>query len=196
MPAPTEPATDRGGTAAVTVLVLGGTRSGKSEVAERLAARLAAAASASRVTYVATAGPPVDEDHAARVERHRRRRPAHWVTREVGADLPAALAAEFGPVLVDSLGTWVTGHPDLVLDPAPLLAALAGRARLGAPTVLVSEEVGLSVHPPTELGRRFQDVLGELNRAVAAVADLVLLVVAGRVLELPPVDDDLGSPPC
>jgi len=48
----------------------------------------------------------------------------------------------------------------------------------------VSEEVGLSVHPPTDAGRRFVDALGELNQAVAAVADDVLLVVAGRVLPL------------
>jgi adenosyl cobinamide kinase/adenosyl cobinamide phosphate guanylyltransferase len=179
----------------VIVLVLGGTRSGKSEVAERLAARLAADARVGRVAYLATAGPPApgDADHAERIERHRRRRPAHWTTREVGAALADALDVEHGPVLVDSLGTWITAHADLVVDPGPLLAALARRASLGAPTVLVSEEVGLSVHPPTELGRRFVDVLGELNRAVAALADRVLLVVAGRVLDLPRGD---GLDPC
>ena len=59
--------------------------------------------------------------------------------------------------------------------------------------MLVSEEVGLSVHPPTEIGRLFVDVLGELNRAVAGRADRVLLVVAGRVLDLPPGD---GLDPC
>ena len=50
--------------------------------------------------------------------------------------------------------------------------------------MVVSEEVGLGVHPPTEVGRRFADALGSLNRAVADVADRVLLVVAGRVLPL------------
>jgi adenosyl cobinamide kinase/adenosyl cobinamide phosphate guanylyltransferase len=169
----------------VIVLVLGGTRSGKSEVAERLAARLAAAAGIGRVAYLATAAAPSDAEHAERIDRHRRRRPDHWTTREVGAALVPALETELGPVLVDSLGTWVASHPDLVVDPTALLAVLANRATLGAPTVLVSEEVGLSVHPPSELGRVFVDVLGELNRAVAEVADRVLLVVAGRVLELP-----------
>jgi adenosyl cobinamide kinase/adenosyl cobinamide phosphate guanylyltransferase len=193
----------------VIVLVLGGTRSGKSEVAERLAARLATEAGVGTVAYLATATAPAgatgatgaagavdgaDAEYAERIERHRRRRPAHWTTREVGPALVPALETELGPVLVDSLGTWVTAHPDLVVDPAPLLAALDGRATLGAPTVLVSEEVGLSVHPTTELGRRFVDVLGELNRAVADRADRVLLVVAGRVLELPAAGD--GPPGC
>ena len=175
------------------VLVLGGTRSGKSEVAERLATGLADRSGIGTVAYLATAGPPADAEHAERIDRHRRRRPAHWTTREVGAALVPALETEPGPVLVDSLGTWVSAHPDLIVDPAPLLAALDGRAGLGAPTVLVSEEVGLSVHPASELGRVFVDVLGELNRAVAARADRVLLVVAGRVLELAPEGDGLAG---
>jgi adenosyl cobinamide kinase/adenosyl cobinamide phosphate guanylyltransferase len=56
--------------------------------------------------------------------------------------------------------------------------------------VVVSEEVGLGVHPATEDGRRFRDALGTLNQAVAAVADEVLLVVAGRILRL----DAPGAP--
>jgi adenosylcobinamide kinase / adenosylcobinamide-phosphate guanylyltransferase len=69
------------------------------------------------------------------------------------------------------------------LDPPvqELVDALAGRT---GTTVLVSEEVGLGVHPETPVGRRFRDVLGDLNQAVAEVSDEVLLVVAGRVLPL------------
>jgi adenosylcobinamide kinase/adenosylcobinamide-phosphate guanylyltransferase len=55
----------------------------------------------------------------------------------------------------------------------------------------VSDEVGLGVHPSTEVGRRFRDSLGAANREVAAEADRVLLVVAGRVLELQPAADVL-----
>jgi adenosylcobinamide kinase/adenosylcobinamide-phosphate guanylyltransferase len=84
-------------------------------------------------------------------------------------------------VLVDALGTWVAAHADLAVDVDELLAVL--RARDGD-TVLVSDEVGLGVHPSTEIGRRFRDVLGDVNAAVAEHADDVLLVVAGRVLPL------------
>jgi len=161
----------------VITLVLGGTRSGKSEVAERLAA---AAAGGEAVTYMAT-GRAVDADMRARIAAHRARRPAAWATLEVGPDLPDRLRSLAGPALVDSLGTWVASHEGLDPDAAALGAALTGR---NGDTVVVSEEVGLGVHPPTEVGRRFADALGSLNRAVAEVADRALLVVAGRVLPL------------
>ena len=163
-------------------LVLGGASSGKSLVAERIAGTLGGT-----VTYVATAVPaPGDADHAARIETHRARRPAHWSTLECTgpADLPAHLRAIPDAALVDSLGSWVALAPgfDVVSETGDLLAALAERHE---PTVLVSEEVGLAVHPPSEAGRRYTESLGELNQRVAAVADRVLLVVAGRAIELP-----------
>jgi adenosyl cobinamide kinase/adenosyl cobinamide phosphate guanylyltransferase len=169
----------------VITLVLGGTRSGKSEVAEALAA-----AAPAPITYVAT-GTATDADMAARIAAHRERRPAGWATVEAGTPatpespgsphLPDVLAALDGSVLVDSLGTWVAGLPDLVPDAAGLVRCL--RSRRGD-TIVVSEEVGLGVHATTAAGRRFADELGALNRAVADVADDVLLVVAGRVLPL------------
>ena len=155
-------------------LVLGGTRSGKSEVAESLAG------SHDRVTYVAT-GSPSDADMEARIAAHRARRPAGWATLEATTNLAELVTTVAGPVIVDSLGAWVAAHDDLTPDVAGLCRALAGRA---ADTIVVSEEVGLGVHAPTDAGRRFADALGELNRAVADVADEVLLVVAGRVLPL------------
>jgi adenosyl cobinamide kinase/adenosyl cobinamide phosphate guanylyltransferase len=167
-------------------LVLGGTRSGKSEVAEALAA-----AAPPPVTYVAT-GVATDPDMAARIAVHRLRRPPAWATVEADASLPAVLAGLDGTVLVDSLGTWVAGFADLVPDTAGLDRAL--RARRGD-TIVVSEEVGLGVHAPTAPGRRFADSLGALNRAVADLADEVLLVVAGRILPLarPPSPRSGGS---
>jgi adenosylcobinamide kinase / adenosylcobinamide-phosphate guanylyltransferase len=160
----------------VITLVLGGARSGKSEVGERLVAALG-----SHVTYVATAAvDPSDHDFARRVEKHRSRRPPAWTTVEAGADLPAIVAALIGPVLVDSLGTWVAACTDGA-DADALGHALLHR---DGPTVVVSEEVGLGVHPSTEVGRAFRDALGTVNRAVAEVADEVFLVVAGRVLPL------------
>jgi nicotinate-nucleotide--dimethylbenzimidazole phosphoribosyltransferase len=165
----------------VIVLVIGGTRSGKSEVAEGLAARVA-----DRVTVLipwADAGTDIDADTelAARVATHRARRPAAWTTVECGDALPAALAATPDVVVVDSLGTWVARHDAFAVDVDALVTALRRR---DAATFVVTEEVGLSVHAPTEAGRGFADAVGLLNRAVADVADTVLLVVAGRALRL------------
>jgi adenosylcobinamide kinase/adenosylcobinamide-phosphate guanylyltransferase len=164
-------------------LVLGGARSGKSAVAERLAV-----ATARPVTYVAT-GPRADgadEEWRARLAAHRSRRPPGWATLELapGGDLAAALAALEGTALVDSLGTWVAGHAGLAVDGERLAEALGERSAAGRPTVVVSEEVGLGVHPSSDAGRRFRDALGALNQQVAAAAGTVLLVVAGRVLPL------------
>jgi len=164
----------------VIILVLGGARSGKSEVAERLAAQLA-----EPVTYIATLTPGDDADLAARIEVHRLRRPGGWRTVEAGLDLPAVVGAVSGSVLLDGLGPWVAASPGMAADPGGLCRALTGR---GGDSVVVSEEVGLGVHPPTESGRRFRDALGAVNQAVAAVADEVIFVLAGRVLRLDPVD--------
>jgi adenosyl cobinamide kinase/adenosyl cobinamide phosphate guanylyltransferase len=95
-----------------------------------------------------------------------------------------------GPVVLDALGPWVAASDGLEVDSGALCRALA--ERLGD-TVVVSEEVGFGVHPSTDIGRRFRDALGQLNQAVASVADDVILVVAGRVLRLDNSLPDLPS---
>jgi adenosyl cobinamide kinase/adenosyl cobinamide phosphate guanylyltransferase len=157
-------------------LVLGGARSGKSEVGEQIAASLP-----QPVTYMATAVPGDDADFAARIAAHQDRRPASWRTVEAGVDLISALAAAGGTVLVDSLGTWVSATPGFAVDGPGLCRVLGSRA---GSTVVVSEEVGLGVHPSTAVGGHFRDVMGTLNRCVSAAADEVLLVIAGRCLRL------------
>jgi len=161
----------------VITLVLGGTRSGKSAVAEAIAARTDAP-----VIYIATASADDDADLAVRIAAHRGRRPPTWTTVEAGCELIGALAEHpDATMLVDALGAWVAGHDDFALDLEGLLSAL--RARRGH-TIVVSDEVGLGVHPSTEVGRKFRDALGDVHAAVAAVADEVLFVIAGRVLRL------------
>jgi len=163
------------------VLVLGGIRSGKSEYAESLVSH------ATEVRYVATAAPAGDDpEWAARLAAHRDRRPATWLTEEVGADPGrlAGLLAEAKPdqtVLVDDLGGWMAalltaGGP--VREPVDALAE-AVRESAGR-LVVVSPEVGLSVVPATEVGRAFADALGTANRALADACDAVVLVVAGQ----------------
>jgi adenosyl cobinamide kinase/adenosyl cobinamide phosphate guanylyltransferase len=164
----------------VIIVVLGGTRSGKSEVAERIASECPAP-----ITYVATAGVNGDPDFEARVAEHRARRPPDWETIEVAGDLPQVLAELTGTALVDSIGTWIAGVHEFAVDIDALCDVCRSRA---GDTVLVSEEVGLAVHPPTEIGRRFVDVVGACNRTLATIADRVLLVVAGRAIELESFD--------
>ena len=159
-------------------LVLGGARSGKSEVGERLLASLPAPR-----TFVGTwAWDPSDVDMADRVAQHRQRRPEDWDVIEVGdGDLAAAAAGVEGSLLIDGLGTWVAQVGGFAADGTELAAVLRRR---GGAAVVVSEEVGLGVHPETDAGRRFRDELGRVNREVADGADDVLLVVAGRTLRL------------
>ena len=149
--------------------VLGGARSGKSAVAERRAGT-------GPVTYVATGRA---EDMPDRVAAHQARRPAHWSTVET-QDLARALSQP-GPMLVDSLTAWVAAAPGFSVDADALCRALAAH---DGDVVVVSDEVGLGVHPSTEVGRQFRDALGLVNQAVAAISDEVLLVVAGRAVQL------------
>lgn len=172
------------------VLVTGGVRSGKSRHAESL---VSAASSGRPVTYVA-AGPVVDDaDWAERIAAHRARRPAEWSTYET-RDVAGVLAWSPGPVLVDCLGTWLTGVMDereLWESPtatavvnglvAQLVAAVAASP---ADVVLVTNEVGLGVVPGHRSGRLFRDLLGTVNQRVGEVCDEVHLVIAGRVLRL------------
>ncbi|MEE9417383.1 MAG: bifunctional adenosylcobinamide kinase/adenosylcobinamide-phosphate guanylyltransferase [Acidimicrobiales bacterium] len=160
------------------VLVLGGTRSGKSAIAEKIVSGFG-----NDVSYLATAEHDrSDADFVSRVDAHRARRPAEWRTVECGSDLVGALRSASGPVLIDSVGAWVAAHHDFDIDTESLCSTLTSRVE---PTVLVSEEVAMGVHAATELGRLFTDTLGRLNQNLAHIADRALLVVAGRVLELP-----------
>jgi adenosyl cobinamide kinase/adenosyl cobinamide phosphate guanylyltransferase len=161
----------------VITLIVGGARSGKSLVAERLAATLPPP-----ITYVSTAVvDPGDVDFAARVETHRSRRLATWPTIDAGRHLAGQLAQIEGTALVDALGTWVAASEGFAVDLDELVEVLSRRR---GDTVVVTEEVGLGVHPSTEVGGRFRDALGLVNQTVSEVADRMLLVVAGRVLPL------------
>jgi adenosylcobinamide kinase / adenosylcobinamide-phosphate guanylyltransferase len=162
-------------------VVIGGARSGKSEVAERLVDKLP-----DPVTYVAT-GVITDDEMAARIKLHRDRRPASWhLVEATGTELLSALDALEGSVLLDSLGTWVASLPPDFAETAARDLCHTLLCRRGD-TVVVTEEVGLGVHPATEVGRHFRDALGRLNMAVVDVADRALFVVAGRVLPLEPL---------
>jgi adenosylcobinamide kinase/adenosylcobinamide-phosphate guanylyltransferase len=182
-------------------LVLGGARSGKSALAERLAL-----ASGKQVTYVATSHAG-DAEMAARIAHHREHRPADWQTIEEATALAARLRELCAPdrlVLVDCLTLWLTnlmfpaGEPQPEVGPVGLAPQFVHERAallewLDAPAagevVLVSNEIGLGVVPFGAVSRAFVDEAGRLNQAVAARCDRVLLVTAGLPLTL-------KGPPC
>ncbi|SDB95592.1 adenosylcobinamide kinase /adenosylcobinamide-phosphate guanylyltransferase [Raineyella antarctica] len=174
-------------------IVTGGVRSGKSTYAEALLS------AEPRVTYVAPGpvpDPGSDPDWAARIAAHRSRRPATWTTVET-ADVAAAIREARTPVLVDCLGTWVTrtiddlGTWDVPRDEwqddfFDRLDDLLGAWTASEQTlVAVTNEVGWGVVPSYPSGRTFADLLGRTNQALAAASDRLVLMVAGRPLELP-----------
>ena len=165
--------------------MLGGIRSGKSQWAETAVAE--AVSAGQPVRYLATgAVPDGDAAWAARVAAHRNRRPPHWLTVET-VDVPTQLRSDTGmATVVDDLGGWLTAMMDrrgawtggsVAADVEDLIDAVSG---FGSALALVSPEVGLTVVPETESGRRFADELGMLNQRLAALCDRVVLVVAGQ----------------
>lgn len=174
---------------ASSLLILGGVRSGKSRFA------LVDLPARGRVTFVATAEPR-DADMAVRIARHRAARSRHWTTVEAPRDLVPALSRALDDgdtVVVDCLTLWVSNlmlggeGDDAILKQAEALAPLV--AAPAAELRIVSNEVGLGVHPPTAEGLRFGDLLGLVNQRVAAAAHRVVLMVAG----LPQVLKDTPS---
>jgi adenosylcobinamide kinase/adenosylcobinamide-phosphate guanylyltransferase len=177
-------------------LVLGGARSGKSLLAERLAQ-----ASGKAVVYLATSQAG-DTEMAARVAHHRARRPAAWQTVEEPTALAASLRRLCAPeriVLVDCLTLWLSNllfssmreqpevgavelPPLFAWERSDLLAWLDEPA--AGEVIFVSNEVGMGIVPLGAVSRAFVDEAGRLNQDVAARCERVLFVAAGLPLAL------------
>jgi len=161
-------------------LILGGSRSGKSRYAVAQAQEIGGSAA-----VVATAR-ALDPNMAARIARHRAERPAGWTTLEEPRDVVAAArraAASHDLLVIDCVTVWIANLMERGDDDTAILATADDLAKLMrerlASFIIVSNEVGAGVHPPTALGRRFGDLLGFVNQRLAAAADRVTLMVAG-----------------
>ncbi|MDX1577009.1 MAG: bifunctional adenosylcobinamide kinase/adenosylcobinamide-phosphate guanylyltransferase [Gemmatimonadota bacterium] len=175
--------------------LVGGARSGKSRLAVEMAR------SATEVLFVATARGS-DEDMRRRIARHREERPAEWRTLEAPVRLPEAIRRDVTPrqtVILDCLTFWVSNLmaergtetesvlEERVLERADALVEAIGDH--GRRWIVVSNEVGTGLHPETPVGRRYRDLLGQVNQRIADAADRSLLVVAGQVLPLRPAPE-------
>ncbi len=180
------------------VLVGGGVRSGKSAFAVALGRRLGA-----RRAFVATAR-AYDDEMRDRIARHVVERGAEFRTVEEPVAIAAALRALDGVdvAVVDCLTLWLS---NLLIDGASAEAVEARVEELAAAlaacpfhVVLVTNEVGMGVHPESALGRLFRDLAGRAHQRLARSADEIYFAVLGLILRLKPAPIEIqpqGDPP-
>jgi adenosyl cobinamide kinase/adenosyl cobinamide phosphate guanylyltransferase len=176
------------------ILVLGGSRSGKSDFAEQLAARFAGP----KVIFCATAE-GLDDDMRQRIARHRSGRPPEWHTIEEPLFVTTAIAEldkrndlREHVIVLDCLTLWVSNlmgrdgsqMPDAEAIDVAFGQLLDAYANSAATWIVVSNEVGQGLIPSNEIARRYGDLLGRANRRIAAVADRVYLMVAGVAVDV------------
>ena len=170
-------------------LLLGGARSGKSSYAQTLAE-----GSGKSVTYLATAQ-ALDDEMSARIQKHQAERPADWQTLEIPLDISSHIGEiKSDVVILDCMTLLVTNLlmqfvKDDLVDEAPfaesirkevgdLLAAIrAGEKQQD--WIIISNEIGLGLVPPYQMGRVYRDQLGWANQRLAREADKVIFMVAG-----------------
>lgn len=157
-------------------LVLGGASSGKSKFAEQLVTSIGGAK-----VYVATAQ-AFDSEMKNKIAAHRAMRGEGWLTIEEPVNLGQVLADRDDTqiLLLECATLWLTNlilsDIDTDTEQGNLLAAIADCA---CPIVVVSNEAGLGIVPDNALSRKFRVAQGRLNQALAAEADLAVMVTAG-----------------
>ncbi len=168
-------------------LILGGARSGKSAYAQKLAEE-----SGQSVTFLATAQ-ALDEEMSTRIQKHKSERPAHWQTMEVPLDISSHIKEiQSEVVLLDCITLFISNLlmefvKDDLVEEAPFLQAVQKEMEkllleLRASKqdwMIISNEVGLGLVPPYQMGRVYRDGLGWANQRLAREAHKVVFMVAG-----------------
>jgi adenosylcobinamide kinase/adenosylcobinamide-phosphate guanylyltransferase len=172
------------------VLLLGGARSGKSALAEKIASKY------DTVAYIATAE-PVDEEMLERIKKHRESRPKEWKTFEVNGSLSASVKEAFfsgdgaeavDAVIIDCLTVYLARrmehnqHDDELIS--EVVDAVKAARLAGKTVIIVSNEVGLGIVPEHPVSRRYRDLLGRANQKAAGLADSVYFMVAGIPVDI------------
>jgi len=167
--------------------ILGGARSGKSSHAQTLAQ-----AAGRSVTFLATAQ-ALDQEMSTRIQNHRAERPAGWETLEIPFDLTSHIQQIKSEVIILDcitllISNWLMHFvQDDLVDEIPFrlavqkeIEALIAKIReQNRDWIIVSNEVGLGLVPPYQMGRAYRDALGWANQRLAREADHVLFMVAG-----------------
>jgi adenosylcobinamide kinase/adenosylcobinamide-phosphate guanylyltransferase len=168
-------------------LLLGGARSGKSSYAQGLAE-----SSGKSVTFLATAQ-ALDDEMSARIKKHKAERPANWQTLEIPQDIASHVGQiKSDVVILDCMTLLATNllmqfvKDDLVDETLfaeaihkevnHLLAAIRAEKK---DWIIISNEIGLGLVPPYQMGRVYRDLLGWANQRLAHEADQVVFMVAG-----------------
>ena len=168
-------------------LILGGARSGKSSHALKLAKE-----SGKSVTFIATAQ-AFDDEMSARIQKHKAERPAHWQTLELPLNIASSVSQiKSDAVILDCVTLLATNLmmqfvKDDLVDETPYLNAIQNETEELLAIIqntnqnwfIVSNEVGLGLVPPYQMGRVYRDGLGWANQRIAKEADTVLFMVAG-----------------
>ncbi len=167
------------------IFILGGARSGKSNFAESLAKEYS-----DNVVYIATYVPDkTDEEMQERINHHQKSRPAAWKTYEEGVNIAPLLKDIDSDVIVIDCMTIYTSTLMLAGKTEEKIKAniaqmLCSLKEAKYKSIIVANEVGLGVVPETALGRKFRDIAGRVNQAIAKKADSVYFTAAGIPLKM------------
>ena len=162
------------------ILVLGGSRSGKSSYAIELAKSFK-----KRAAFIATCA-FLDKEMTERIKKHRRSRPKHWRLIEEPRDIQRALIdiqKKYDVVIVDCIGLWISNFLVDNLEDKEIENKIGGLltaiSKINITAILVSNEVGGGIVPDNLLARRFRDLVGLANQMIAKKADDVIFMQAG-----------------
>jgi len=168
------------------IFILGGARSGKSSYAVKLAK------AGKKVAFIATCIPK-DKDMQKRIELHKKHQPSNWHIFEEPNDIASLVrlkkvGSKFDIIVIDCLTLFVSNlllqglKGEFVEDKINEMVKSLKSAKYKS--IIVSNEVGLGVHPRTELGRKFRDLAGRVNQMVAKKSDSVFFMISGLPLKV------------
>lgn len=163
-------------------LITGGAKSGKTSHALSLAE-----AAGKRRLYLATAQ-GLDDEMRERIARHKDERAQGWDTIEEPLEISLVLSeldSKYDSVLLDCMTLWITNLMCASEDIGAKVSALLGAlAEVKAEVIVVTNEVGLGIVPSNKMAREFRDHAGAANKAVAALADKVIMTVSGIPVQI------------